>query len=93
MEPGDKKLMARRILGEYPSEYLSMLEFIDKYTDLQETPAQFQERCGQIALACFWREQEEEKKELCGPPEPWDETVVETLDDRFQHDRELNAVR
>ena len=31
-------------------------EFIDKFPDLQETPAQFQERCGQIALRCFWQE-------------------------------------
>jgi SpoVK/Ycf46/Vps4 family AAA+-type ATPase len=56
MEPGDKKLMAKRILGEYPDEYLQMLEFIDRYPELQETPAQFQERCGQIALKCFWTE-------------------------------------
>jgi hypothetical protein len=33
-----------------------MLDFIERYPDLQETPAQFQERCGQIALACFWKE-------------------------------------
>jgi hypothetical protein len=56
MEPGDKKLMAKRILGEYPDEYLQTLEFIDRFQDLQETPAQFQERCGQIALKCFWTE-------------------------------------
>ena len=35
-----------------------MLEFIDRFPDLQETPAQFQERCGQIALACFWKDDE-----------------------------------
>jgi ATPase family associated with various cellular activities (AAA) len=58
MEPADKKRMAERILGEYPEEYRAMLEFIDKYPDLQETPAQFQERCGQIALACFWKQQQ-----------------------------------
>ena len=56
MESADKKLMAKRILGEYPDEYLRMLEFIDRYPDLPETPAQFQERCGQIALKCFWNE-------------------------------------
>jgi hypothetical protein len=56
MEAGDKKLMAKRILGEYPDEYLKMLEFIDRFPDLPETPAQFQERCGQIALRCFWSE-------------------------------------
>jgi SpoVK/Ycf46/Vps4 family AAA+-type ATPase len=59
MESGDKKRMARRILGEYPEEHAKVLEFIDRYADLQETPAQFQERCGQIALAKFWKEQHE----------------------------------
>jgi hypothetical protein len=78
MEPGDKKLMARRILGDYPEQYRAMVEFIDRYPDLQETPAQFQERCGQIALACFWKEQqgrsaaavvpEREEHELTGEP-------------------------
>ena len=57
MEAADKKLLAKRILGDFPDEYFAMLEFIDRYPGLQETPAQFQERCGQIALACFWREQ------------------------------------
>ncbi len=57
LEPGDKKLMAHRILGIYEEEYLRMLEFIERFPDLQETPAQFQERCAQIALRCFWDEQ------------------------------------
>ena len=61
MEPSDKKRMAVRILGDYPEPYREMLEFIDKYPSLQETPAQFQERCGQIALACFWKEQRGEQ--------------------------------
>jgi hypothetical protein len=57
MEPADKKRMAQRILGEYAAAYHEMLEFVDRFPDLQETPAQFQERCGQIALRNFWREQ------------------------------------
>ncbi len=56
MDAADKKTMAKRILGEYPDEYLKMLEFVDRYPTLPETPAQFQERCGQIALRCFWKE-------------------------------------
>ena len=56
MEPADKKRMARRILGAYEGECFAMLEFVDKFPDLEETPAQFQERCAQIALKCFWRE-------------------------------------
>ena len=61
MEAADKKRMAQRILADYPDHYADMLEFIDRYPDLDETPAQFQERCGQIALACFWKEQQPSK--------------------------------
>jgi hypothetical protein len=57
MDVGDKKKMARRILGAYEKPYLEMLSFVDRFADLQETPAQFQERCAQIALKCFWNEQ------------------------------------
>jgi SpoVK/Ycf46/Vps4 family AAA+-type ATPase len=56
MEPGDKKRMARKILGAFEKEYLEMLDFIDKFPGLPETPAQFQERCAQVALKCFWCE-------------------------------------
>ena len=53
MEPGDKKRMAKRILGAFEKPYLEMLAFVDEYPDLQETPAQFQERCAQVALRAF----------------------------------------
>lgn len=58
MDAADKKKMARRILGAYEAPYLDMLAFVDRFPDLQETPAQFQERCAQIALKCFWHEQQ-----------------------------------
>lgn len=64
MEPGDKKRLAKRILGAYEREYLAMLDFVDRFPDLQETPAQFQERCAQVALRCFW----EELREAAPPP-------------------------
>jgi len=67
MEPADKKMMAKRILGEYPDEYLKMLEFIDRFPELSETPAQFQERCGQVALKCFWNETHGAKDVERGP--------------------------
>jgi hypothetical protein len=70
MEPADKKQMAQRILSDYPREYAEMLTFIDRYPELQETPAQFQERCGQIALACFWRELQGEPA-VAGPGDRW----------------------
>src|SRR5262249_27604663 len=61
MEADDKKRLAKRILGEYPEEYRKMLGFIDRFPELQETPAQFQERCAQVALACFGKEQPPEE--------------------------------
>ncbi|CAN5572356.1 hypothetical protein BH11PLA2_BH11PLA2_48140 [soil metagenome] len=56
MENADKKRMATRILGAFEPEHVKMVRFIEEYPDLQETPAQFQERCAQIALKCFWNE-------------------------------------
>jgi hypothetical protein len=60
MEPADKREMAERILGDYPWEHEEVLSFVAAYPDLRETPAQFQERCGQIALAAFWRDKRAE---------------------------------
>jgi len=57
MEADDKKRLARRILGDYPLELALMHDFVDSMPDLRETPAQFQERCAQIALECYWRQQ------------------------------------
>ena len=70
MEAQDKKLMAHRILGEYEEEHLKMVEFIDRFPDLQETPAQFQERCAQAALARFWQERQREERRQDVTPRP-----------------------
>jgi hypothetical protein len=64
MELSDKKLMAKRILGEYQEALEQMIAFVDDYPELQETPAQFQERCSQIALKCFWEEIKIKEREL-----------------------------
>jgi SpoVK/Ycf46/Vps4 family AAA+-type ATPase len=64
MEPDDKKTMSARILADYPHEHAKMLAFIEQYPDLKETPAQFQERCGQVALAAFWRDKTQGTIEL-----------------------------
>jgi hypothetical protein len=70
MEPDDKKRMAARILAEYPEQYQEMVEFVDRFPELQETPAQFQERCGQIALARFWKEQKSAEQATLEPAPP-----------------------
>jgi hypothetical protein len=56
MAPEDKQRMAERILGEYPEALAEMLDFVAT-AGFEETPAQFQERCSQIALRRFWEEQ------------------------------------
>ncbi len=68
MENADKRLLARRILGEYEEEYRAVLDFIDRFPDLPETPAQFQERCAQLALARFWEDQQARLDGATAPP-------------------------
>jgi len=75
MELADKKRMARRILGAYEKECFAMLEFVDKFPDLQETPAQFQERCAQVALKCFWREKHADEVTLPTPKQVAEELL------------------
>lgn len=84
MEIADKKRMAERILGEYEDSLQEMLEFIDRFPDLQETPAQFQERCGQVALARFWKDQKQAKPEHISYPanaQPWFSPWLDTHED------------
>ena len=57
MDAKDKLVMANRILGDYPEAIEEMRDWLKKYEDLPETPAQFQERCAQLALSFFWMEQ------------------------------------
>lgn len=62
MRPQDKLIMAERILGEYEVAYKEMLIQLELEGDnKQETPAQFQDRCAQIAIKCFWVERNEAK--------------------------------
>jgi hypothetical protein len=54
MEPYVKKRMAAYILDEFPAEAQAMIRHIDGHPEELETPAQFLQRCSQIALDCFW---------------------------------------
>jgi hypothetical protein len=80
MEVADKKRMARKILGAYEGEYLEMLAFVDRFPDLPETPAQFQERCAQVALRCFWRQAEAD-----AAAKPFFAGLIEQLLDRSRN--------
>ena len=57
LRPEVKERMARHILRRFPDlldEFLVTLQTEDR----RETPAQFQERCGQIALKEYWQEKQ-----------------------------------
>ena len=50
----DNKLkMANKLLSEFPDKLQEVKQYILK--DIQETPAQFQEYCSQIALEEYWK--------------------------------------
>lgn len=49
-----KERLARRILGEFPEALKTLIRCI-QMENAQETPAQFQERCAQLALHCYWQ--------------------------------------
>jgi hypothetical protein len=49
-----KKVMAERILSNFPGALLAAMDEIENNPDKKETPAQYQERCAQVALKCFW---------------------------------------
>lgn len=51
----DKVRMAHKLVGEYPDALADVLRYLEVHRDKNETPAQFQERCSQVALACFWK--------------------------------------
>lgn len=58
MELEDKRILASRILAEYPDALANMDRYLHVHGMELETPAQFQERCAQIALRCFWEEKQ-----------------------------------
>jgi hypothetical protein len=58
MKPTEMRLLAERILADYPDELDQIFAFIEMNPGLKETPAQFQERCSQIALARYWNQQQ-----------------------------------
>jgi DNA polymerase III delta prime subunit len=60
----DKYELAQRILYDCPDGMEQIAKFIEKYPDLKETPAQFQERCAQLALAYFWKSQVQDDDKL-----------------------------
>ena len=59
MLPEVKERMARHILRRFPDLAEEFVARLSMEADRQETPAQFQERCGQVALRRYWEGQEQ----------------------------------
>jgi hypothetical protein len=54
MDNASKEKLARRIFFDDEEGYAMMLRHIEQEPHGKETPAQFQERCAQIALSMLW---------------------------------------
>lgn len=59
----EKTLLAKKIFTGDPKGLKQILNYIEDNPDSKETPAQFQERCSQLAISIFWKEKELEKQE------------------------------
>jgi hypothetical protein len=53
MQKENKIEMAKKILSDFTEQLTEVLEYIE--LENQETPAQFQEYCSQIALQEYWK--------------------------------------
>lgn len=56
MTKENKFMMANKILSEFPTQLLEVKQYIEK--ENEETPAQFQEYCAQIAIQEYWKTKE-----------------------------------
>jgi hypothetical protein len=55
MKPCVQKRMAAHILAGLPEAHEAMMRDLEAHPDRKETPAQFQQRCNQLALQQFWQ--------------------------------------
>lgn len=70
MADADKVKLARRIFFDNEAGYRQMCRLIDLEPNRQESPAQFQERCAQIALEMLWKSEHPEAVLAEGGCEP-----------------------
>jgi hypothetical protein len=78
MADGDKLKLAGRIFFDNEAGYRRMCRLLEFEPNRKETPAQFQERCAQIALDMLWHSEHPE----CAPES--DQETVLTPGDRME---------
>jgi|GEM_PF-539724 len=69
MEDCDKLKLARRIFFDNDTGYLEICRMLELEPNRKETPAQFQERCAQLALELLWRSEHPESAPTPGEKE------------------------
>src|SRR5438067_3653906 len=67
MEDADKLKLARRIFFDNDVGYRQICRLVEREPNRKETPAQFQERCAQLALDLLWQS---EHPESAPSPDP-----------------------
>lgn len=71
MEDADKVRLARRIFFDNDAGYRQICRLVEREPGRKETPAQFQERCAQLALDLLWQSEHPE----CAPSPDADPAV------------------
>jgi hypothetical protein len=81
MEDADKLKLARRIFFDNDAGYRQICQLVEREPNRKETPAQFQERCAQLALDLLWQSEHPDSAPAPNPdpvvvPGDVEETVV-----------------
>jgi hypothetical protein len=71
MSDADKLKLAKRIFFDNDPGYLQICRLVEREPNRKETPAQFQERCAQLALDMLWQSEHPQSA-----PEPTPESAV-----------------
>ncbi len=86
MDDADKLKLARRIFFDNEAGYRKMCRLVELEPNRKETPAQFQERCAQLALDLLWRAEHPESAPESAFGHPGEELIGTHAVDRPRHD-------
>jgi len=88
----DKLKLARRIFFDNEAGYLQMCRLLEIEPNRKETPAQFQERCAQLALDMLWRSEHPESAPASDLETVLDEKVEANGSDNYGQTRSTNRL-
>jgi hypothetical protein len=93
MADADKLRLARRVFFDNDEGYQRIARLVEQEPDRKETPAQFQERCAQLALDLLWQSEYPEAAPPGGVPGSPDgrETLAEVTGADVFHSARLDG--